>query len=84
MLSLSKLTKSISLILTLFRWWEKAKLLQFVNSQEEFNKYNKYLTRTLNPMWIEPYWNTRKLLFLGRMYLTYLNMQWHYRFGHDF
>ncbi len=35
-------------------------------------------------MWIEPYWNTRKLLFLGRLYMNYLVMQFHFRFGHDF
>lgn len=58
--------------------------MQFVDSQEELNKYNKYLTRTLNPMWIEPYWSTRKVIFLARLYMNYMVMQFHFRFGYDF
>jgi hypothetical protein len=67
-----------------FRWWNKAKLLQYVDSQEELNKYETHLNKTLAQMWIEPYWNSRKLIFLARQYFTYFLFQSHFRFGHDF
>lgn len=54
-----------------YRWWDKAKLLQYVDSQEELDKYQKDLNRTLSQHWIEPYWSFRKLAFLGRVYLNY-------------
>lgn len=70
--------------LIFFRWWEKARLLQFVDSQEELNRYNQYLSRELKPIWIEEFWNTRKFVFLARFYLAYFSLQFHFRWGFDF
>lgn len=75
---------NINLSFVDFRWWEKAKLLQYVDSQEELERYNKYLAKALKPLWIEPYWNTRKLVFLMRLWTTYFTFHSHFRFGFDF
>ena len=62
------------LLMDFDRWWEKAKLLQFVDSQEELDRYNKYLTKELQSKWIEDFWNFRKLVFLTRWYITYFSL----------
>lgn len=66
-----------------FSWWEKAKLLQFVDSQEELSRYENYLNKESN-RWLEYYWSTRKFLFLARWALYYQTFQLHFRFGHEF
>ena len=64
-------------------WWARAKLLRFVDSQEEFSSYTKYLNKT-GPKWLEYYWNSRKFIFLARYAMYYTAFQAHFRFGHDF
>jgi hypothetical protein len=66
------------------RWWEKAKLLQYVDSQEELNKYEHHLNKTLDQQWLEPYWSTRKVIFLAKQYLNAFLFFSHFRFGGDF
>jgi hypothetical protein len=66
------------------RWWDKAKLLQFVDSQEELEKYNHKLNRSLSQLWVEPYWSVRKAYFFARLYINYFLFQSHFRFGFDF
>lgn len=58
--------------------------MQFVDSQEEMNKYESYLSKELQSKWLEFYWSTRKIVFLTRMYMYYYTFQWHFRFGFDF
>jgi pheromone shutdown protein TraB len=64
-------------------WWTKAKLLQYVDSQEELDRYEKYLTKDSNK-WIEYYWSTRKFLFLSRWALYSRAFLYHFRFGFEF
>lgn len=66
-----------------YSWWEKARLLQFVDSQEELNIYEKYLNKE-GIKWLEYYWSSRKFLFLARWGLYYQTFQWHFRFGYEF
>jgi len=35
-------------------------------------------------MWLEPYWSTRKIMFLARQYLNGFVFHSHFRFGSDF
>jgi len=59
--------------------------MQYVNSQEEFNRYLwKFMKFTESANWIEYYWSTRKFLFLSRMGIYYLLFRLHYGFGYDF
>lgn len=50
-------------------WWKKAKLLQFVDSQEEFENYQKEFEGFDQNEWNEFYWSTRKFIFLSRVWL---------------
>lgn len=67
-----------------YRWWAKAKLLQYVDSQEEFDKYDRFLTKEFQQKWLEYYWGSRKFIFLTRWAMYYYTFQWHFRFGFDF
>lgn len=67
----------------IYSWWTKAKLLQFVDSQEEISRYESYLAKT-GVSWIEYYWSTRKFIFLARWAAYYHTFQWHFRFGYEF
>lgn len=64
-------------------WWSKAKLLQYVDSQEELARYENYLNNDKS-RWLEYYWNTRKFVFLARWALYSSAFKWHYRFGQEF
>jgi hypothetical protein len=48
------------------------------------DRYQKYLTRALNQLWLEPYWSVRKWSFLTRWFIYYGMFQWHFRFGYEF
>lgn len=71
------------LVQTCDSWWSKAKLLQYVDSQEEFNGYEKYLAKT-NTHWQEYYWSARKFIFLSRWAMYSRAFLWHFRFGYEF
>jgi hypothetical protein len=58
--------------------------LKYVDSQEELDNYQTHLNKSLAQMWLEPYWNTRKLLFLLRQKFVFGLFQSHFRFGTDF
>jgi len=62
------------------RWWETAKLLGYVDSQEEFNLYQKHLAKysILNSF---NYWKqtNRTLLFWARFYTYCATFVMHYR-----
>eukprot|EP00349_Pseudokeronopsis_sp_Brazil_P000156 CAMPEP_0202958400 /NCGR_PEP_ID=MMETSP1396-20130829/2752_1 /ASSEMBLY_ACC=CAM_ASM_000872 /TAXON_ID= /ORGANISM="Pseudokeronopsis sp., Strain Brazil" /LENGTH=74 /DNA_ID=CAMNT_0049676463 /DNA_START=218 /DNA_END=439 /DNA_ORIENTATION=- len=49
-------------------WYERAKLLKFVDSQEEFNNYKFGFQGTSDSKWLEYYWNSRKMVFLTRLW----------------
>jgi len=58
-------------------------MLRYVDSQEEFSQYNNYLGKH-SPNWTEYYWNSRKVLFMARIWMYYALFQFHFRFGYDF
>jgi hypothetical protein len=57
--------------------------LQYVDSQEELNRYEGYLNKEGNK-WLEYYWGVRKFIFLTRWGLYLQTFKMHYRFGFDF
>ena len=67
------------------QWWNTAKLLQYVDSQEEFSHYNKYLDqyttfKSFN-MWKE---NSRSLLFWFRLYSYSAMFQFHFKIPRNY
>lgn len=65
-------------------WWESASTLQYVDSQEEFNKYGADLDKYSNNKDITFYLASRKLIFLARVGLYNALFNFHFRFGPDF
>ena len=65
-------------------WWNSAKLLQYVDSQEEMNKYSsrlgRYLGRSESYIWY-PGRNWLQMLRWGMYTTLFRNF---FRFGHDF
>lgn len=57
--------------------------MQYVDSQEELNRYESYLNKEGNK-WLEYYWGVRKFIFLARWGLYLQTFKMHYRFGFDF
>ena len=62
-------------------WWQSAKLLKYVDSQEEMNNYGADLDKYNNAKWIDFYWSNRKWLFLARMWLYTSVWKWHFGMG---
>ena len=73
----------VSILIHYFSWWNKAKLLQYVDSQEELNRYEQYLAKGAQH-WLEYYWSVRKFVFLARFASYWTTFRFHYRFGFDF
>lgn len=65
-------------------WWQSAKLLQYVDSQEEMNKYRSRLNSYLNKASFDMYFNNRKWIFLARLAMYKTVFDWHFRLGFDF
>jgi pheromone shutdown protein TraB len=65
-------------------WWDSARTLRYVDSQEEFTTYGKDLDKYDIAKWMHYYKATRKYLFLGRLLSYYGLFQSHFRFGSDF
>jgi hypothetical protein len=72
-----------TILIPYFSWWNKAKLLQYVDSQEELNRYQQYLEKGAQH-WLEYYWSVRKFVFLARFFAYWTTFRFHYRFGFDF
>jgi hypothetical protein len=65
-------------------WWQSAKLLNYVNSQEEMNQYRSQLNAYVNKPHIDMYFNNRKWIFLARLAIYKTLFDWHFRLGFDF
>jgi hypothetical protein len=65
-------------------WWQAAKRLEYVDSQEEMNKYRKKLNFYLNKPHVDMYFNNRKWIFLARLAIYKTLFNWHFRLGFDF
>lgn len=65
-------------------WWQNAKLLKYVDSQEEMNLYRQRLNRYLNKPLIDMYFNNRKWVFLARLFLYKCLFNFHFRLGPEF
>lgn len=67
------------------QWWETAKLIQYVDSQEEFNHYNKYFAKYT---WMKSFnlWreNSRSILFWTRFYAMAACFRLHFRIPSNF
>jgi len=66
------------------KWWDSAKLLQYVDSQEEFKNYNKYLDKYSQFDDISYYSNTRMTIFKARLYLYYAMFKLHFMIPKNF
>jgi len=65
-------------------WWNTAQMLQFVDSQEEFNSYGKYLDKysLFNSFSM---WNPgRAFIFWGRFYMYSALFNNHYKIPFNF
>ena len=62
--------------LTKFRWWDAAKMLEYVHSQEELERYNDVLGKAMNFHFDI---NTRKLVYRLRMSILVPILKGHYR-----
>jgi hypothetical protein len=73
------------LVQTSAEWWNAARSLKYVNSQEEFRPYAEDLDSYANQKKnIDYYWPTRQFIFRTRLWLYKAAMQFHYRFGPEF
>merc|ERR1712166_1028664 len=65
-------------------WWQSARTLQYVDSQEEFSKYGPDLDKYCNGKWLEFYLASRKFMFMTRIAIYEKLFKFHFRFGPDF
>jgi len=65
-------------------WWTKAKLLQYVNSQDEMRHYDSMLDKLSVSRWTDIYWASRKFISLARLYMYQQLYQWHFGFSRDY
>ena len=73
------------LVQTNKNWWNLSKKLEFVDSQEEFESYHKYLDQYTYSRGLFDYLHaTRKFLAYFRFSLYSLCFKWHFRLGADF
>jgi hypothetical protein len=66
------------LVQTNQEWWNDAKMLRYVNSQDELNKYSPQLDRHTNAKYQDIYWSNRRWLALFRFYFNSWLFNWHF------
>jgi hypothetical protein len=66
------------------KWWNSARQLKFVDSQDEMSKYGSQLDSYLSKPDFSMYSSQRKWLFQARLWLYGLVFKWHFRLGFDF
>lgn len=69
------------LVQTSKEWWDNAKLLKYVDSQEEMNNYSSALDKHSNFQDIDFYYSNRKWLFLSRLWLYAKVWKLHFGFA---
>lgn len=62
-------------------WWTKAKMLQYVNSQDEMRHYDSMLDKLSVSRWTDIYWASRKFISLARLYMYQQLFNWHFGFS---
>ena len=62
------------LVQTSPEWWDAARSLQYVDSQEEFNAYGNDLEKFEQKGMFDYYYATRKFIFFARLYSYYYTM----------
>ena len=72
------------LVQTSPEWWSNARILRFVDSQEELNKYSDELDRHCNLKSIDYYWNNRRWLNLLRIGIYNRIFRWHFGLKEEF
>lgn len=72
------------LVQTSPEWWSNARLLRYVESQEELNKYGPELDRHSNMQSYDYFYSNRKWLSLLRLGFYDLLFRWHFGFGRHF
>ena len=65
-------------------WWNNARCLKYVDSQDEMNKYSPELDRHSNLSTFCYYWNNRRWLGLLRLSIYKRLFNWHFGFSNDF
>ena len=65
-------------------WWNSARTLKYVDSQEEFTKYGADLDKHCSRSSTDYYWATRKFMFYARLGIYKAAFNFHFRFGPDF
>ena len=72
------------LVQTSADWWSNARLLKYVDSQEEMNTYAPELDRHSNMKTIDSYWSNRRWLALFRLGIYNVLFRQHFGFSSDF
>jgi len=61
-------------------WWNAAKLMGYVDSQQEMNLYNDSLDKYTQMKNFSMWGPTRSLLFWSKFYMYGALFKWHFRF----
>ena len=72
------------MVQTSSEWYDAARSLRYVDSQEEFNAYATDLEKFEQKAMFDFYYSNRRYVFLARLYAYYYLMQFHFRFGPHF
>ena len=72
------------LVQTSPEWWENARIMKYVDSQEEMNKYSAELDRHSNMKTIDYYWSNRRWSQLLRLGIYNALFRNHFGFMADF
>ena len=72
------------LVQTSADWWNTARSLKYVDSQDELNKYSAELDRHSNLKSIDYYYSNRKWLALARLGIYNSLFRMHFGFRNEF
>ena len=67
-----------------YQWWNSAQMLKFVDSQEEFNEYGKYLDKYTSFRSFNMWFPTRSIAFWARYYMYCGLFNMHYKIPFNF
>lgn len=72
------------MVQTSSEWWDAARSLKYVDSQDEFNAYGADLEKFEQKKMFDFFSATRVAIFQARIMSYYYLMQYHFRFGPHF
>lgn len=67
------------MVMTNDRWWKTAKMLEYVDSQQEMDNYNKHLQKYVDMQSINIWNPTRSPIFWARWYINLALLKLHFK-----